>query len=212
MTSAFDRRSLLQRGSVPAPRLHERLSAAARKAVGDDYEIVLVNDGSRDGSWPIMQQLAAEDPHVVAVNLSRNHGHQLALTAGLDLCRGDTILIIDADLQDPPELLARRCSRRCGEQEADVVYGVRKSRRGRDRVQARDRARFLPAAVARDRGRHSARRRRLPADEPPRARRACWRCPSRRASSAAWSRGSASGRCRSPTTGRSASPARPNIR
>ena len=68
--------------------------------------MVLVNDGSRDGSWPIMQQLAASDPHVVAVNLSRNHGHQLALTAGLDLCRGDTILIIDADLQDPPELLA----------------------------------------------------------------------------------------------------------
>ena len=50
---------------------------------------MLVNDGSRDGSWPIMQQLAADDPHVVAVNLSRNHGHQLALTAGLDLCSGD---------------------------------------------------------------------------------------------------------------------------
>ena len=49
--------------------------------------------------------MAADDRHVTAVNLSRNHGHQLALTAGLDLCRGDTILIIDADLQDPPELL-----------------------------------------------------------------------------------------------------------
>ena len=85
--------------------LHERLGAAARSAVGDDYEIVLVNDGSRDGSWPIMQSMAGGDPHVVAVNLSRNHGHQLALTAGLDLCRGETILIIDADLQDPPELL-----------------------------------------------------------------------------------------------------------
>ena len=52
-----------------------------------------------------MQQLAEDDPHLVAINLSRNHGHQLALTAGLDLCRGETILIIDADLQDPPELL-----------------------------------------------------------------------------------------------------------
>ena len=66
---------------------------------GDDYEIVLVNDGSRDGSWAIMQQLAAADSRVVAVNLSRNHGHQLALTAGLDLCRGDVVLIIDADLR-----------------------------------------------------------------------------------------------------------------
>jgi glycosyltransferase involved in cell wall biosynthesis len=84
------------------PELRQRLGAAALQAVGDDYELVLVNDGSRDGSWPIMQRMAAEDPHVVAVNLSRNHGHQLALTAGLDLCRGDTILIIDADLQDPP--------------------------------------------------------------------------------------------------------------
>ena len=85
--------------------LHQRLSAAARIAVGEDYEIVLVNDGSRDGSWALMQELAAADPHVVGVNLSRNHGHQLALTAGLDLCSGAAVLIIDADLQDPPELL-----------------------------------------------------------------------------------------------------------
>jgi dolichol-phosphate mannosyltransferase len=76
-----------------------------------------------------MQRMAADDPHVVAVNLSRNHGHQLALTAGLDLCRGETILIIDADLQDPPELLAGMCQA-MREQEADVVYGVRKSRAG----------------------------------------------------------------------------------
>ena len=109
--------------------LHQRLSAAARIAVGEDHELVLVNDGSRDGSWPVMQRLAAGDPHVVAVNLSRNHGHQLALTAGLDLSRGDTILIIDADLQDPPELLAPMLSA-MRESGADVVYGVRKSRAG----------------------------------------------------------------------------------
>jgi len=78
--------------------LYERLTAAARKGARSDYEIVLVNDGSRDGSWDIMRRLAAADPHVVAINLSRNHGHQLALTAGLDLCRGEKILIIDADL------------------------------------------------------------------------------------------------------------------
>jgi len=111
------------------PTLHERLTAAARGAAGDDYEIVLVNDGSRDSTWPIMRRLADEDPHVVGVNLSRNHGHQLALTAGLDLCRGEVILIIDADLQDPPELLPQMLEtmRRDG---ADVVYGVRRSRAG----------------------------------------------------------------------------------
>jgi dolichol-phosphate mannosyltransferase len=109
--------------------LHRRLGAAARSAAGEDYELVLINDGSRDGSWPIMQRMAADDPHVVAVNLSRNHGHQLALTAGLDLCRGKTILIIDADLQDPPELLPAMIEA-MRESEGDVVYGVRRSRAG----------------------------------------------------------------------------------
>ena len=109
--------------------LHERLENAARRAAGEDFEIVLVNDGSRDGSWAMMQQLATRDRRVTAINLSRNHGHQLALTAGLDLCRGEHILIIDADLQDPPELL-RDMLRAMREQEADVVYGVRKSRAG----------------------------------------------------------------------------------
>jgi dolichol-phosphate mannosyltransferase len=111
------------------PVLHQRLSAAARAAAGDNYEIVLINDGSRDGSWHIMRQLSDGDPHLVAINLSRNHGHQLALTAGLDLCRGERILIVDADLQDPPELLAPMLET-MEREEADVVYGVRKSRAG----------------------------------------------------------------------------------
>ena len=111
------------------PELHRRLTAAARTAVGEVYEIVLVNDGSRDGSWLAMRALAASDRHVVAVNLSRNHGHQLALTAGLDLCRGEKILIIDADLQDPPELLPAMLDT-MRDQDADVVYGVRRSRAG----------------------------------------------------------------------------------
>ena len=111
------------------PLLHQRLGEAARAAVGEDYEIVLVNDGSRDGSWAIMQELSSRDPRLVAINLSRNHGHQLALTAGLDLCRGDKVLIVDADLQDPPELLAPMLGA-MREQNADVVYGVRRSRAG----------------------------------------------------------------------------------
>ena len=110
-------------------QLHARVSAAARAVVGDDHEIVLINDGSRDDSWGAMQRLAAADPHLVCINLSRNHGHQLALTAGLDLCAGEQILIIDADLQDPPELLGamRETMVREG---ADVVYAVRRKREG----------------------------------------------------------------------------------
>jgi len=111
------------------PVLHDRLTKAAQSTVGDDYEIVLINDGSRDRTWAIMQEIAETDPRLVAINLSRNHGHQLALTAGLDLCRGDVILVIDADLQDPPELLPEMLDTMRRES-ADVVYGVRKSRAG----------------------------------------------------------------------------------
>ena len=111
------------------PMLHQRVTAAARAAVGEDYELLLINDGSRDGSWAGMRALAAGDPHVVAINLSRNHGHQLALTAGLDLCAGEQILIIDADLQDPPELLAEMRAVMASEG-ADVVYAVRRKRDG----------------------------------------------------------------------------------
>lgn len=112
--------------------LYERLSKAATAAVGEDYEILLVNDGSRDGSWAIMGRLAAADPKLVAIDLSRNHGHQLALTAGLDLARGELVLIVDADLQDPPELLGAMMQTMKAEG-ADVVYGVRKSRAGETR-------------------------------------------------------------------------------
>ncbi len=109
--------------------LYARVAAAARAAVGDDHEIVFVNDGSRDSSWAEMLRLAEADPRVVAINLSRNHGHQLALTAGLDLCCGEQILIIDADLQDPPELLVDMRATMAAE-DADVVYAVRRKRDG----------------------------------------------------------------------------------
>ncbi|NJC05107.1 dolichol-phosphate mannosyltransferase [Sphingomonas kaistensis] len=112
--------------------LHQRLSGAARTTFGEDYEIILVNDGSKDRTWPIMQEMSAADPHLTCVNLSRNHGHQLALTAGLDLARGSRILIVDADLQDPPELLGPMLEM-MEREGADVVYGVRRSRAGETR-------------------------------------------------------------------------------
>ena len=109
--------------------LHARVSAVARAVAGDDHEIVLINDGSKDATWAAMQRLALADPHVTAINLSRNHGHQLALTAGLDLARGEHILIIDADLQDPPELLPDMLAM-MDREGADVVYAVRRARAG----------------------------------------------------------------------------------
>lgn len=108
--------------------LHRRLSAACRGEVGEDYEIVLVDDGSADRTRSIIADLCASDPHIVGVILSRNHGHQLALSAGLHVCRGQRILIIDADLQDPPELLGPMM--KLMDEGADVVYGQRRVRRG----------------------------------------------------------------------------------
>src|SRR6185295_7678566 len=79
--------------------------AAVLDGIAGSSEIVVVDDGSREGTWRVMTEASAHDPRIVAVRLMRNHGHQLALTAGLSICRGERVLIIDADLQDPPELL-----------------------------------------------------------------------------------------------------------
>lgn len=108
--------------------LHRRVSAACHGCVGDAYELVLVNDGSSDATWKNMCELSEVDKHVVAVNLSRNHGHQLALSAGLQMCRGERIFIIDADLQDPPELLPKMMERM--DNGCDVVFGQRIKREG----------------------------------------------------------------------------------
>lgn len=107
--------------------LHRRLTGVLTP-LGVSYEIVLIDDGSNDGTWVLMEQLAARDEHIKCIKLSRNFGHQLALSCGLDQARGDVILIIDADLQDPPELLPQMLDLwRAGN---DVVYGQRSSRAG----------------------------------------------------------------------------------
>jgi len=74
------------------------------KSIGSSCEVVLVNDGSRDSSLSIMDEIAAEDPRYRVINMSRNYGHQVAITAGIDHARGNAVIIMDADLQDPPEV------------------------------------------------------------------------------------------------------------
>jgi dolichol-phosphate mannosyltransferase len=108
--------------------LHRRVSAVCQNCIGDDYELVLVNDGSKDATWRLMNEISRTDKHVVAINLSRNHGHQLALSAGLQMCRGARIFVLDADLQDPPELLPLMMSRM--DEGCDVVFGQRIKREG----------------------------------------------------------------------------------
>ena len=105
-----------------------RLARAAQEAAGNDHEIVLVNDGSRDATWRLIAEASEKNSAIVGVNLSRNHGHQLALTAGLTVCTGERILIIDADLQDPPELLSAMMAKM--DEGYDVVYGQRRARQG----------------------------------------------------------------------------------
>jgi polyisoprenyl-phosphate glycosyltransferase len=95
------------------------------------FELVLVDDGSTDGSIAALERLATADPRVHVVYLSRNFGHQTALTAGLDHASGDAVVMLDADLQDPPELIPRMLDHwRAG---CDVVYAVREQREGESR-------------------------------------------------------------------------------
>ncbi len=108
--------------------LHRRVTAACREVIGEDYEIILVNDGSRDGTWEAIKALSETDTHILGVDLSRNFGHQAALTAALTLCSGERIFVLDADLQDPPELLGPMMA--LMDESADVVYGKRRTRAG----------------------------------------------------------------------------------
>jgi polyisoprenyl-phosphate glycosyltransferase len=111
-----------------AEAFYERTSAALQ---GIPFELVLVDDGSRDGTGEILDRLAAADPRVRVVFLSRNFGHQTAITAGLDHALGDAVVMIDADLQDPPEVIPKLIEQwRAG---ADVVYAVRSTRAGETR-------------------------------------------------------------------------------
>jgi len=106
---------------------HQRVSAVLM-SLGSPYEIVLVNDGSRDATLAILHDLQAADPNVTVVDLSRNFGKEIALTAGLDHSSGDVVVVLDADLQDPPERIPEMLE---GWYEGyDIVYGTRAQRVG----------------------------------------------------------------------------------
>ena len=106
---------------------HRRLTQVM-SAMDGDYELVYVNDGSRDRTAEILNTLAQEDSHTRVIHFARNAGHQMAVTAGLDYACGDAIVIIDADLQDPPEVIPEMAAKwRAG---AQVVYGQRNRRAG----------------------------------------------------------------------------------
>lgn len=110
------------------PEFHPRL-AAAMEGIGLSWEVVYVNDGSRDGTLPLMESLAAGDGRVAVVNLSRNFGKEIALTAGLDhaACT-EAVIVIDADLQDPPEVIPRLVEAARGGY--DIAYAQRSVRHG----------------------------------------------------------------------------------
>ena len=108
--------------------LYERLKTIMNQNTKYDFEILLVNDGSKDSTFEIMQELRKKDKRVCYLNLSRNFGKETAMIAGLDYCNGDAVVIIDADLQDPPELIPEMI--KYWEEGYDDVYAKRKSRKG----------------------------------------------------------------------------------
>ena len=100
----------------------------AMSSIGYPFEIIYIDDGSRDKTWEILSRLAREHEEVRALRFSRNFGHQLAVTAGMDEAKGDAVIIMDADLQDPPEVIADMV--KAWEQGADIAYGKRMHRKG----------------------------------------------------------------------------------
>lgn len=115
-----------------APHIAEfvaRAGVAANAHAGDDYEIVLINDGSPDNSLDLAVQLSASDAHIVVVDLSRNFGHHKAMMTGLQHARGEQVFLLDSDLEEEPEWLASFAQQMQSDR-SDVVYGVQEKRKG----------------------------------------------------------------------------------
>jgi polyisoprenyl-phosphate glycosyltransferase len=113
------------------PELDRRLRAflaGVASGVGESWEVIFVNDGSADRTLPLLEALAAAEPRYKVLSLSRNFGHQMAITAGLDRAEGDAVVVMDADLQDPPEMVGQMLAR--WREGFDVVFAVRSRRIG----------------------------------------------------------------------------------
>jgi dolichol-phosphate mannosyltransferase len=108
---------------------YRRLSAVLIDGDGKKYQFIFVDDGSVDATPAILKAIAEKDPRAIVVRFSRNFGHQPAVSAGMRQCQGDLAVIIDADLQDPPEVIPNMVRQLTGER-ANVVYGVRTKRKG----------------------------------------------------------------------------------
>src|SRR4051794_21090313 len=113
--------------AATVPVFYERV-VAVMESIGRDFEIVLVDDGSDDNSLQVMLGLRERDPRVRLIALSRNFGHQSAITAGMDHAAGSAVIVIDSDLQDPPEVIREFVQK--WDEGFDVVYGVRSTRQG----------------------------------------------------------------------------------
>jgi dolichol-phosphate mannosyltransferase len=107
--------------------LFKRLENVIMEVNLDDYEVIFINDGSQDNTAKIIKEIIRKDNHFKALHFSRNFGHQAALQAGLKYCQGEAAFLLDADLQDPPELLGKFIKKY--QEGYEVVYGVRKYRK-----------------------------------------------------------------------------------
>ena len=121
--------STLYMSAAYIAEFHQRASAAARQLVGEEYEIILVNDGSPDNSLDIAVQLTKTDSHVVVIDLSRNFGHHKAMMTGLAQAGGERIFLIDSDLEEEPEWLIS-FSEQMNQEKCNVVFGVQEKRKG----------------------------------------------------------------------------------
>ena len=135
--AAIAKRDLLKLISVIVPcyneeqvieETHRRLTATLTGIEGAGYELLYVDDGSRDNTLKLLREIGASNPHVRVIALSRNFGHQIAVTAGLEHASGDAVVVIDADLQDPPDVIIEMLGR--WREGVDVAYGVRSEREG----------------------------------------------------------------------------------
>ena len=116
--------------SATLPHFYQRVTAVMGE-LADPYELILVDDGSRDNSLEAMRCLRAEDQRVKVLSFSRNFGHQIAISAGIDAAKGDAVIVIDSDLQDPPEVITELVA--AWKSGYEVVYAVRTGRKGETR-------------------------------------------------------------------------------